>query len=106
MRPLITTYVRHAVPGCFKGNATGLEHLSYENERPFGDVCLSNGCWICMESDMCPVQDIEVVIDWFSAVMWGDIKMSNSSVVGASEFSCPPEYVDQVMCRAGTFCCK
>ena len=35
---------------------------------------------------MCPVQDIEVVTDWFSAVMWGDIKMSNSPVGGAGEF--------------------
>ena len=36
--------------------------------------------------DLCPVQDIEVVIDWFSAVMWGAIKMSNSPIGGASEF--------------------
>ena len=63
------TYVRHAVPRCCKGDATGLEHLSYENERLIGDVCLSNGCWICKEFDMCPVQDFEVVIDWFSIVM-------------------------------------
>ena len=43
-----------------------------------------------------------MVIDWFSAVMWGAIKMSNSPVGGASEFPCPPESVDQGICRAGT----
>ena len=55
---------------------------------------------------MRPVQDTEVVIDWFNAVMWGAIKMSNSPVGGASEFSCPLKSVDQEMCRAGTFCYK
>ena len=49
---------------------------------------------------------IEVVIDWFSAVMWGAIKMSNSPVGGDSEFSCPRESVDQGMRGAGTFCYK
>ena len=85
------------MPGCCKGNAAGLEHLSCENERLTGDVCLSSGCWICKESDLCSVQDIEVVIGWFSVVMWGAIKMTNSPVGGASEFSCPPESVDQGM---------
>ena len=49
------------------------------------------------------MQDIEVVIDWSSAVMWGAIKMSNSPVGVPSEFPCPPEYVDQGMSRAGKF---
>ena len=84
MRPFNITYVRHAEVGCCKGNAIGLERLSCENGRFIGDVCLSSGCCICQESDMCPVQDIEVVIDWFSAVMSGDIKMNNSPVGGAS----------------------
>ena len=97
MRPLIITNVRHAVPRCYKSNATGLEHLSCENEQLTGDVCLSSGCWICKESDLCPVQEIEVVIGWFSVVMWGAIKMTNSLVGGASEFSCPAESVDQGM---------
>ena len=97
MRPLIITYVRHAVPGCCKGNTTGLEHLSCENERLTDDVCLSSGCWICEESDLCPAQDIEVVICWFSVVMWGTTKMTNLPVGGASELSCPPESVDQGM---------
>ena len=44
-----------------------------------------------------------MVIDWFSAVMRGAIKMSNSSVGGASEFPCPLESIDQGICRAGTF---
>ena len=69
MRRLIVTYVRHAVLRCCKGNATGLERLSCENERLIGDVCVSSGCWICKESDRCPVQDIEVVIYWFSSVI-------------------------------------
>ena len=94
MRPLISTYVHHAVPGCCKGNATGLERLSCGNEWLIGDVCLSNGCWIGKESNICPVPEIEVVIDWCSAVMWGAIKMTNSLVGGASEVSCPPESVD------------
>ena len=106
MRPLTITYVRHAVPECCKGDATGLERLSSENERLINDFCLSSGCWICNESDMRPVRDIEVVIDWFNAVMWGTIKMSDSPVGGASEFSYPPEFVHQWMCRAGTFCDK
>ena len=55
---------------------------------------------------MCPVQDIDVVIDWFSAVMWSDIKMNNSPVGDASEFSCLPESVGQGMYCAGTFCYK
>ena len=97
MRPLIITYGHHAVPGCCKGNATGLEHLSCDNGPLTGDVCLSSGCWICKESDLCPVQDIEVVIGWFSVVMWDAIKMTNLPVGGASEFSCPPESVDQGM---------
>ena len=86
MRPLIITYVRHAVPRCCKGNGTGLEHLACENERLTDGVCLSSGCLICKESDLCPVQDIEVVIGWFGVVMWGAIKMMNSPIGGGSEF--------------------
>ena len=44
---------------------------------------------------MHPMQDTEVVISWFSVVMWGTIKMTNSPVGGVREFSCPPESVDQ-----------
>ena len=103
MRPLIIAYFRHAVPGCRNGNTTGLERLACNNEWLISDACLSSEWRSCEECDLCPVQDIEVVIDWFSAVMWGAIKMSNSPVGGASEFSCPPESVDEGMCRAGTF---
>ena len=85
------------MPRCCKGNATGLEHLSCKNEQLIGDVCLSSGCWVCKESDLCPFQDIEMVIGWFSVVMWGAIKMTKWPVGGASEFSCPPESVDQGM---------
>ena len=67
----MVTYVRHVVPGCCKANATGLERLSCDNEWLIGDVCLSSECWVCKECDLRPVQDMEVVIDWFSAVMWG-----------------------------------
>ena len=97
MSPLIITNVRHAVLGCCKVNAIGLEHLSCENEWLTGDVCLSSGFWICNESELCPIQDIEVVIGWFSVVMWGANKMTNLPVGGASEFSCPLESVDQGM---------
>ena len=85
------------MPGCCKGNATGLEHLSYENELLISGVCLSSGCLICKASDMNPVQDIQVAIGWFSAVMWGANKMTNSPVGGASEHSCAPKSVDQEM---------
>ena len=64
------------------------------------------GCWIRKECDLGPIQNIEVVIDWFSVAMWGAIKMSNSPVGVASEFSCPPESVDHGMCCAGTFSYK
>ena len=46
---------------------------------------------------MHPVQDIEVAIGWFSAVMWGANKMTNSPVGGASEHSCAPKSGDQEM---------
>ena len=78
MRLLIITYVRNAVPGWCKGNTTSMERISCDNEGLIGDVCLSSECRICEECDLCPVQDIEVAIDWFSAMMWGAIKMSNS----------------------------
>ena len=52
MRPLIITYVRHAMPECCKGNTTGLKSLSCENEQLIGEVCLSSGCWICEEYDL------------------------------------------------------
>ena len=44
---------------------------------------------------MHPIQDTEVVIVWFSVVMWGAINMTDSPVGGAREFSCLPESVDQ-----------
>ena len=34
---------------------------------------------------MCPVQDVEVVIDWCSVVILGAIKMTNSPGGGVSE---------------------
>ena len=71
---------------CCKGNATGLERVYCDNEWLIGDVCLSSECRSYEECDLCPVQDIKVVIDWFSAVMWGAIKMNNSPIGGGSEF--------------------
>ena len=106
MTPLIITYIRHAVPGCCKGNVTGLEHLSYENERLIGDVCLSSGCRICKESDMRPVQGIEVVIDWFSAAMWGAIKMIIHPLVVPVNFHVCQNLLIRGMCRARTLCYK
>lgn len=96
MIPLIITSVRHAVPRCCKGNVTGLEPLSCDNEWLVGDAHLSNGCQNCEKCDLCPIQDNEVVIDWFCAVMWGGaIKMSNSPIGCANEFACPAEFVEQ-----------
>ena len=94
------------MPGCCRGNSTSLEGLSFENERLIDDGCLSSGCWICKKCDLCPVQDVEVVIDWFSVVMWAAIKMTISPVGGASEFPCPLESVDKGMCGAETFSYK
>ena len=82
------------MPRCCKGNATGLERLSYKNERLMGDVCLLSGLWICNEYELCPIQDTKVVINWFSVVMWDTIKMTNSPVGGAHEFSCPAKSID------------
>ena len=86
------------MPRCCKGNATGLERLwSCENERLIHDVYLPGGCWICKAFDMHPIQDTEVVIDWFSVVMRRAINMTHSRAGGAGEVSCPPESVDQGM---------
>ena len=86
MRPLIITFARHAVPGCCKSNATGLDRLFYSNEWLIDDVCLSSGWRSCEEYDLCPVQDIEMAVDWSSAVMRGSITMSNLPIGGASPF--------------------
>lgn len=103
MRQLTIIYVRHAAPGCCKGNGTGLERLSCDNEWLISDVCLSSGCRSCEDYDLCPAQDIEVVIDWLNAVMWGAIRMSNSPIGGASEFSCAPGSVAREVRCAGAF---
>ena len=63
-------------------------------------------CQRCEECDLCPVQDIDLVIYWFSVVMGGAIKMSNSPTGGTNAFSCQPKSVDQEMCRARPLCCK
>ena len=79
MRSLIIIYVLHAILGCGNGNVTSLERLYCDNWWLIGDVCLSSGCQNCEECDLCPIQDIEVVIDWFSAMMRGGIKISKLS---------------------------
>ena len=101
MRPLTITHVSRVVPRCCKGNAICLERLSCDNEWLIHDVCLSSECRSCEGCDLCPIQDIEVVIDWFSDV--GAIKMSNSPIGVASAFSCPLESVDWEVCCARTF---
>ena len=101
--PLIITYVRHAMSGCYKENATGIERLCCDNEWLIGDACLSSGYWSCEDSDLCLFQDIETLIDWFSAVMWGAIRMCNSLIGGANESSCLAKSVDQEVCPLGTF---
>ena len=44
-----------------------------------------------------------MVVDWFSAVMWCAIRMSNSLISGASESACPVESVNEEVCCARTF---
>ena len=42
-----------------------------------------------------------MVVDWFGAAMWGPIRMSNSSISGASECACPVESVDDEVSCSG-----
>ena len=51
-------------------------HRSCGEPRPTL-ACLSSGFWSCEECNLYPVRDIEAVVDWFGAVMWGAIGMSN-----------------------------
>lgn len=75
-----------------------MERLSCDILWLIGDVCLSNGCQSLDKCDMCSIQCIEVVVDWFGAIMWGTIKMSNSTIGGAGESSCSTESVDEEGC--------
>ena len=70
MVSLIITYIRHAVPACCKGNATGPESISCYNWRLIGDVYPSSGYWSCEEYDLWPVQDIEMVINRSRDRLW------------------------------------
>ena len=56
----------------------------------------------CEDYDLCPVLDIEVLIDQFSAVLWVATRMSCSHIGGASESACPVESADYETCCAGT----
>ena len=85
MIPLIITYVRHAVLGCYEGNATGLERFSCDHCWLIDGVSLSSVYPSCEEYDLCPVQDIEMVVDWFIVAMWGAIRVCNSSIGDASK---------------------
>ena len=100
MRSLIIICVRHTVTGCCKDNATDLKRLSCDDEWLVGDVCLSNECQSYEKYNLCLVQHIKVVIDWFSTVLWGAIKVSNSPTGGANDLSCPPESRDEEVCCA------
>lgn len=95
MISLIMTQVRRVVLGRSKSKATSLERLSCGNWWPIGAVCLSSGYPSCEEYDLCPLQDVEVAIDWFNAVMWGAIRLCNSHVGGASESACLAKSVDK-----------
>lgn len=81
MGPLIITHVRHAVPRCCKVDGIGPERLSCDNDWLIGDVCVSSEYWSCEKCDLCPVQDIEVAIERFSAMMWGTMRMRNHSLM-------------------------
>ena len=99
---IITSSVDHAVPKCSKGNATGTEHLFCDDKSLIVDGCLSSGCWSGRECDQCPVEDIDVVLDWCAAVMWAAIKMSHLPIDGASESVCLLEFVNEGGCCART----
>ena len=71
-----------------------IEYLSCINQWLKGDGHPSRGYWSCEDCNLCRVQDIDAVVDWFGAVMWGAIRLSNSPIGGASESSCPAESVD------------
>ena len=60
MIPFIITYVRHAVPGCGGGDATGLERLSYDGRCLMGDGCLSAWSRDFQKQRQRPVQNIEI----------------------------------------------
>ena len=47
-----------------------------------------------------PFENIEVAIDWFSAAMWGAIRVYNSPIGGASESACLADSVDREVCCA------
>ena len=68
-----------------------------------GHVCLSNGYRSCEECVFCNVEDIDVVIDWFSAVIWDTTRINNSPIGCTSESACPAESVDQVVRSARAF---
>lgn len=64
---------------------------------------LSIGYGSCEKRDLCPVQDIEVVADCISSVMWGAIRMDSSPIGGTDESACPAESNYEVVCCAGAF---
>ena len=80
--------------------------LYCDNDWLMSDVCLSSGCQSCDEHDLCPGQDIEKVIDYFSAMMRGAIRMCNSSIGVDNEFACGAESLDQEVCCEGIFLYK
>lgn len=55
MIPLSIMWVCHAVPGCWKGNATNLERPSCDDQWLIGCVCLWSGHWNCEERKMISV---------------------------------------------------
>ena len=61
MRPLIITYVRHALPGRCKGDVTGLELLSCDDQWLIGDDCLSDWYRDCQKHDQRLVQNFEIL---------------------------------------------
>ena len=95
MIQLITTCVHHTVLGFCKDNARGLECLSCQEQWLTGDGCLSSRCWSCGKCGQCPVQDDELVVAWFSAVLRGITRFCNLPIDGASDFACPVESVDE-----------
>ena len=73
------------------------------NSYLFNDIIvliIGNPNSSCEDYGLCPIQDIEVVVDWFGAVMW------NSPIGCIGESACPAESVDQKVCCSETFVYK
>ena len=82
------------MPRCWKGSAIGIQRLSCGDQWLIGDSSPMRGFRNCKECGQRPVEDIEVVVNWFGELICGVISMSNSPIGDASEPACLAESVD------------